>query len=231
MQPEPQVIILDEPTRGVDIGAKSEIYRIIDELALDGIGIIFISSELPEIIGVAERVLVMRGGRIVGELDPGAGSAALAGGDHGARYVGRARFPPGKAMSLPRQDASKGRERAASDGRSLHAVRAGFSGGLRTLGMLPVLILLCIVFQLLTDRFGSWQNLSIVMQQASINVVLAAGMTFVILTSGIDLSVGSILAICSHGRGDCFETARLGPDRHSCWVGGQAWFAGRSTAP
>ena len=100
-------------------------------------------------------------------------------------------------MTLPRQDASKGRERAALDGRSLHAVRAGFSGGLRTLGMLPVLILLCIVFQLLTDRFGSWQNLSIVMQQASINVVLAAGMTFVILTSGIDLSVGSILAFAA----------------------------------
>jgi ribose transport system ATP-binding protein len=73
LQTRPQVIILDEPTRGVDIGAKSEIYRVIDELALDGIGIIYISSELPEIIGVAERVLVMRGGRIVGELDPSAG--------------------------------------------------------------------------------------------------------------------------------------------------------------
>jgi ribose transport system ATP-binding protein len=73
LQTRPQVLILDEPTRGVDIGAKSEIYRVIDELALTGIGIIFISSELPEIIGVAERVLVMRGGRIVGELDPHAG--------------------------------------------------------------------------------------------------------------------------------------------------------------
>jgi ribose transport system ATP-binding protein len=73
LQTRPQVLILDEPTRGVDIGAKSEIYRVIDELALTGIGIIFISSELPEIIGVAERVLVIRGGRIVGELDPHAG--------------------------------------------------------------------------------------------------------------------------------------------------------------
>jgi ribose transport system permease protein len=63
--------------------------------------------------------------------------------------------------------------------------------------MLPVLILLCVVFQLLTDRFASWQNLSVVMQQASINFVLAAGMTFVILTSGIDLSVGSILALAA----------------------------------
>jgi ribose transport system permease protein len=60
--------------------------------------------------------------------------------------------------------------------------------------MLPVLILLCIGFEMLTGRFMSMQNISIVAQQASINIVLAAGMTFVILTGGIDLSVGSILA-------------------------------------
>ncbi|QQM30542.1 ribose ABC transporter permease [Martelella lutilitoris] len=65
---------------------------------------------------------------------------------------------------------------------------------IKTLGMLPVLILLAIGFQLLTGKFLGVNNLSIVMQQASINIVLAAGMTFVILTGGIDLSVGSILA-------------------------------------
>jgi ribose transport system permease protein len=62
------------------------------------------------------------------------------------------------------------------------------------LGMLPVLVLLAIGFELLSGRFLTFNNLSIVMQQASINIVLAAGMTFVILTGGIDLSVGSILA-------------------------------------
>lgn len=61
-------------------------------------------------------------------------------------------------------------------------------------GMLPVLILICIAFELMSGRFMSWSNLSIVAQQAAINTVLAAGMTFVILTGGIDLSVGSILA-------------------------------------
>ncbi|MDQ7974424.1 MAG: ribose ABC transporter permease [Rhodocyclaceae bacterium] len=65
---------------------------------------------------------------------------------------------------------------------------------LRALGMLPVLVLLCIGFGLGTENFASLQNLSIITQQASINIVLAAGMTFVILTAGIDLSVGSILA-------------------------------------
>jgi len=67
-------------------------------------------------------------------------------------------------------------------------------GLVRSIGMLPVLILIGLGFELMTDRFLSWQNISIVAQQAAINTVLAAGMTFVILTGGIDLSVGSILA-------------------------------------
>ncbi|MGF6978723.1 ABC-type sugar transport system ATPase subunit [Paraburkholderia sp. JPY465] len=64
----PKVLILDEPTRGVDIGAKSEIYQIIHALAESGVGVIVISSELLEIIGVCDRVLVMREGAITGEL-------------------------------------------------------------------------------------------------------------------------------------------------------------------
>lgn len=69
LQKDPKVIILDEPTRGVDVGAKSEIYRLIDDLARRDIAVLVISSELPEIIGVADRVLVMREGRIVGEVE------------------------------------------------------------------------------------------------------------------------------------------------------------------
>ncbi|RQH02082.1 sugar ABC transporter ATP-binding protein [Paraburkholderia dinghuensis] len=68
LETRPRVLILDEPTRGVDIGAKSEIYRIINDLAKSGVGIIVISSELPEIIGVADRVIVMREGVFAGEL-------------------------------------------------------------------------------------------------------------------------------------------------------------------
>ena len=75
-----------------------------------------------------------------------------------------------------------------------NAAKAKFRSTLTALGMLPVLVILAIGFHLLSGRFLSVNNLSIVMQQASINTVLAAGMTFVILTGGIDLSVGSILA-------------------------------------
>jgi ribose transport system ATP-binding protein len=65
---KPRVLLLDEPTRGVDIGAKSEIYRIISDLAQEGVAILMVSSELPEIVGLSDRVLVMREGRLVGEL-------------------------------------------------------------------------------------------------------------------------------------------------------------------
>ena len=67
-EPNLKVLILDEPTRGIDVGAKNEIYRIIHEVAESGCCVIVISSELPEVLGIADRVLVMREGRISGEL-------------------------------------------------------------------------------------------------------------------------------------------------------------------
>jgi L-arabinose transport system ATP-binding protein len=66
---KPKVLILDEPTRGIDVGAKAEIYRLIDDLANEGLGIMLISSELPEILGLSDRIYVMQNGRINGELD------------------------------------------------------------------------------------------------------------------------------------------------------------------
>jgi putative multiple sugar transport system ATP-binding protein len=65
---EPDVLILDEPTRGVDVGAKYEIYTIINELAEAGKPIVMISSELPELLGMCDRIYIMNRGRIVGEL-------------------------------------------------------------------------------------------------------------------------------------------------------------------
>ncbi len=65
---DPEVLILDEPTRGIDVGAKYEIYTIINELAASGKGIVFISSEMPELLGMCDRILVMSEGRIVGNL-------------------------------------------------------------------------------------------------------------------------------------------------------------------
>jgi ABC-type sugar transport system ATPase subunit len=64
----PKVLILDEPTRGIDVGAKVEIYNIINDLVEQGVGVIVISSELNEILGICDRILVMHEGKFTGEL-------------------------------------------------------------------------------------------------------------------------------------------------------------------
>jgi putative multiple sugar transport system ATP-binding protein len=66
---KPRILILDEPTRGIDVGAKYEIYLLINQLLEQGISIILISSELPEILGMSDRIYVVSGGRITGEIN------------------------------------------------------------------------------------------------------------------------------------------------------------------
>ncbi|MGX6446569.1 sugar ABC transporter ATP-binding protein [Patulibacter sp. S7RM1-6] len=65
---QPRLLIIDEPTRGIDVGTKSEVHRLIDELASEGLGVLMVSSELPEVLGMADRVLVMYEGQITAEL-------------------------------------------------------------------------------------------------------------------------------------------------------------------
>jgi inositol transport system ATP-binding protein len=67
----PKVLILDEPTRGIDVGSKSEIHRLISRLAKQGMAVIMVSSEMPEVLGMSDRILVVRGGRLAGEFSRG----------------------------------------------------------------------------------------------------------------------------------------------------------------
>jgi rhamnose transport system ATP-binding protein len=64
----PSVLIVDEPTRGIDVGTKAEVHRLLADLARDGVAVLMISSELPEVLGVSDRILVMREGRLVAEI-------------------------------------------------------------------------------------------------------------------------------------------------------------------
>ena len=63
------VLIVDEPTRGIDVAARMEIYQLLDRLAVDGAGILMISSDLPEVLGMSDRILVMHQGRVAAEFD------------------------------------------------------------------------------------------------------------------------------------------------------------------
>jgi ribose transport system ATP-binding protein len=62
-----KLLLLDEPTRGVDVGARAELYQVIRRLASSGVGVLLVSSEVPEVLGLADRVLVMREGRVIHE--------------------------------------------------------------------------------------------------------------------------------------------------------------------
>jgi len=66
---KPKILILDEPTRGIDVGAKAEIHRLVSELAGQGVAVLMISSELPEVLGMSDRVMVMHEGRMTGIVD------------------------------------------------------------------------------------------------------------------------------------------------------------------
>ena len=65
---EPKLLIVDEPTRGIDVGTKAEVHRLLSELAAEGLAVLMISSELPEVLGMADRILVMHEGRLTAEL-------------------------------------------------------------------------------------------------------------------------------------------------------------------
>jgi ABC-type sugar transport system ATPase subunit len=69
---EPGIIVLDEPTRGIDVGAKHKLYSVVRELAAEGLAVLLIASELIEVIGLADRIVVLHDGRIAGELPGGA---------------------------------------------------------------------------------------------------------------------------------------------------------------
>ena len=87
-----RVLILDEPTRGVDVGAKAEIHALIGELAAEGTGVLLISSELPELVALSTRILVLRDGRLVGELARARGRSGVAVADDGRPRSGGPRL-------------------------------------------------------------------------------------------------------------------------------------------
>ena len=90
---KPKILILDEPTRGIDVGAKAEIHRLISKLAGEGVAVIMISSEMPEVLGMSDRIMVMHEGRVTGVPRPRRGRP---GQDHGARGALSARASRGK---------------------------------------------------------------------------------------------------------------------------------------
>ena len=167
----PKLLILDEPTRGVDVGAKDQIHRLVSRLAEQGVAILVISSELPEVLALADRTLVMREGRIAGELSRENASQqsildlALPSGESGADLKRTRR-------SLPREAA---------------------------IG--AVLLAVVLVAAIVNPSFIALENIRDILVRIAPVAIVASAMTMLILAREIDISVGSLMGLCAASLG------------------------------
>ena len=109
-------MLLDEPTRGIDVGAKVAVYRLMRQLAAEGKGMLMVSSELPEVIGMSDRILVMRDGRLAGELPAGATEEEILRLGTGARVPARRPRAGIRRPSPTAGPAFRGRQHGRRDG-------------------------------------------------------------------------------------------------------------------
>ena len=223
---EPKLLIIDEPTRGIDVGTKAEVHRLLSDLAGEGMAILMISSELPEVLGMSDRVLVVCEGRITAELDRDDATpeavmhAATASVTHQPRstrprggdgmsdtlLVEPSRISPtrralGVAAPLPRDRGRRGAGRRSSCWpRSRAAASSSATTAGATCSLTPSILLL-----------------------------LAVGQTVVIITRNVDLSVGSILGLTAYLTGTPVRRPPGPPDR--AWSSWPGMLIGRRAGP
>ncbi len=212
-----KVLMFDEPTKGVDVGAKAEIYKVIGDLAAEGLGVVVVSSYLPEVLGLADRVLVMREGAVAGEL-PAAGrdgGGRAASGQHAEqceqrherrrrrgvltererdimRFVKSTIHQPTPAAAGAGAGAPRPRRRRPSP-------RSASSRSATSSGATPAASSSCsscsAAMTLASNEFLTADNMANLARQVAVFGIIAVGQLLVILTAGIDLSVGSVLGL------------------------------------
>ncbi|MCC6490485.1 MAG: ATP-binding cassette domain-containing protein [Candidatus Hydrogenedentes bacterium] len=167
----PNVFILDEPTRGVDVGAKTEIHNLIDDLAGKGAAILLISSDLPEIMAVSDRVVTLAEGRRTGVFDPRTGTeAAIA------------------AAAVPRAIPRTGRAQDRGRLRALTRLREG--------GLLGFILVVAGIMALVKPaEFATTENFLDILANAALPAIMAQGVMLIICAGGIDISIGSMMGL------------------------------------
>ena len=189
---KPRVLILDEPTQGIDVQTKAEVHAVIADLARQGLAIILISSELPELLGMCDRIMVLREGRVTAEL-PAAQATQ--------ERVLYAMTDAGGAAAAPARHAVVDPvtvERPAGRLRSL-IVR-------RELGLFLAMAAVIVPVVAVNPRMLSGANLSAVAMDAGLLTIVAVGQMLVILTRNIDLSVASIIGLAAYVSADLLRS-------------------------
>ena len=201
---EPRLLILDEPTRGVDVGAKAELYRAIRQLADQGLAILLISSDLPELLQLSDRIVVMRSGRVSGEV---AGDAAT------EQQVLQLALPGAGAVTVVAVEMTSEAKAAAvtsaatTDATSpatttvaerKEAAKAPPKRWLRREWGLAAVLLVCGLFVgAMNPAFLGAGNLGDLLVHAAPVAIVACGLTFVVVTGEIDISLGSLMGVCA----------------------------------
>ncbi|MDZ5453482.1 ATP-binding cassette domain-containing protein [Labrys sp. ZIDIC5] len=184
---QPRLLILDEPTQGIDVESKSEVHTMIAELAQQGLAIILISSELPELVSMCDRIVVLREGRM-------AGSFTRAEADQ--EKVIRAATDAGGALAIEapqmrRDEAAKTEE-----------AKAGWLKALlrrREVGLVGAMAAVVLPVMFLNPRMVSPENLTAIAMDAALLMIVAVAQMLVLLTRNIDLSVASVIGLSAYG--------------------------------
>ena len=194
------VLLLDEPTRGIDVGSKAEIYRLLGELAAQGKAILVVSSYLPELFGICDRIAVMSRGTLTEALPVDRVDRARG---HGSRHPRpRGRLSATGSEATTSEDHRVVRASRSTIGRP-HRQGRSHSGGIlgwvwTVFGPFLGLVLITVLFAVLTRESGqfltvdNWRTIAV---QTVIVGTAALGMTIIMIAGGIDLSVGSTVAL------------------------------------
>ena len=185
---DPRVLILDEPTQGIDVGTKAEVHRLIADLAGQGLAILLISSELPELLGMADRILVMREGRPAAEL-PGAEATQ-------------------EAILTAATDAAGGRRAGdeAPPGAAGEVAAPGPARFGRELGLVLAIAAVVAPVAVVNPRVLGAANLTSLAMDGSLLVIVGVGQMLVLLTRSIDLSVASVIGLSAYVAADSLRS-------------------------
>ena len=174
---DPDILLLDEPTRGIDVGAKFEIYQLINQLAEQGKGIIVVSSEMPELFGISDRILVMSNGhqsaifdsKEVGQVDVMQAAARLS--DLSIRTQEGILVKNSKNISIKELIAEK--------------------------AIYLVFIILLVAIVVVEPRFLSFNNFKNIFAQSSTKIIIALAAGMVLVVQGVDLSTGRMIGLAA----------------------------------
>ncbi|MGO4123864.1 ATP-binding cassette domain-containing protein [Inquilinus sp. YAF38] len=183
----PRLLILDEPTQGIDVQTKAEVHAMVAELARQGMAIILISSELPELLGMCHRVVVLREGRVAGEF-----AAAEATQERVMQAATGALAAPPPRLDVPVADAGP-----TPSGPSPRRSLAGFAKR-RELGLVAAIAAILLPIAAINPRVLSPENLTAISMDAALLIIVAVAQMLIIVTRNIDLSIASVIGLSAY---------------------------------